>query len=104
MKISTLIQIAKAISQESKDTKAKVGAVALSSTRRILGTGYNGYPPGYDDTDLTNKHEKVIHAEMNALINSRVVPGDVDTMVIYGLCPCADCMKMMAAYGVKTVY
>jgi dCMP deaminase len=98
-----IIDVAKAASMLSKDS-TKVGALVLSADNRVIGVGCNGYPSGYDDTDLTNKYDKVIHAEVNALINSRAVRGEVHKIVVYGLPPCKDCMKFIAAFGVKEVH
>lgn len=101
--MNKMINVAKAVSELSKD-KTKIGAVAVSTDGVIIGAGYNGYPSGYDDEDLTYKHEKVIHAEVNALINSRATRGQVEKLYIYGLPPCKDCMKFIAAYKVKEVH
>jgi dCMP deaminase len=97
-----IMSIAKVSSELSKDT-TKVGCVAVSTEGRIIAVGVNGYPPGYDDSNLSYKYEKVIHAEINALINSRAVRGEVHSLYIYGLPPCKDCMKFIAAFGVKEV-
>lgn len=96
------IAIAKAASLMSKD-RTKIGAVAQGFNRADVGIGFNGYPPGYDDTNFDDKYEKVIHAEMNAIINSRLTRGQIQRVYIYGLPPCKDCMKHLAAYGVLEV-
>lgn len=101
--LNNLLEVAEAVSHFSKD-RTKIGAVVVSADNRIIGTGFNGYPPGYDDEDLTNKYDKVIHAEMNAIINSSCSRGEIHGIVIYGLPPCPDCMKHLAAYGVKEVH
>jgi dCMP deaminase len=100
--IDKLMNVAEAVSHLSKD-RTKIGAIVISHDNRIIGTGFNGYPPGYDDSDLTNKYDKVIHAEMNAIINSSCNRGEIHGIVIYGLPPCPDCMKHLAAYGVEEV-
>lgn len=97
------INIAKAASELSKDS-TKIGAIALDSDSRIVGVGVNGYPPGYDDLDLNHKYAKVVHAEMNAIINSKTHRDDVYSIYVYGLPPCEECMKFMVAYGVKKVF
>lgn len=105
-KDTVYLRIAREASRLSKDPKAKIGAVALSKGR-IVSVGVNGYPAGYDDTGLAmneaDKHAKVIHAEINALLNHAGRPHDIDTLYVYGLPPCVDCMKFMAAVGVKHV-
>ena len=67
-----LIELAKTISTWSKDPSTKVGAVIVDSNRRILSTGYNGFPKGIkDDERLENRDEKlemIVHAEINAIL------------------------------------
>lgn len=101
--MNEMLDIARAASRLSKDT-TKIGAVVTGKDGMILGVGCNGYPPGYDDEDLSNKYDKVIHAEVNALINSRCTRGEPHTLYIYGLPPCKDCMKFISAYGVKVIH
>lgn len=96
------LRIAREASLLSKDPKAKIGAVALSKGR-VVSIGVNGFPSGYDDADQEHKHDKVIHAEINAILNHGGNPKDIDTIYIYGLPPCSDCMKMMATIGVRYV-
>ena len=63
--------IAKAISQHSKDSK-KVGCVVVNDVNNILATGYNGFPRGFND-NIPERHERptkynyTIHAEANAI-------------------------------------
>ena len=45
------LNIAKEVSAWSKDPDAKVGAVIVSKSRRILSIGYNGLPAAMPDTD-----------------------------------------------------
>ncbi len=94
--------IAKAAAQLSKDDKAKIAAVALSKNR-VVSIGVNGYPAGYDDSDKDHKHDKMVHAELNAIFNYGGNPKDIDTMYIYGLPPCVDCIKAMAAVGIRKI-
>jgi dCMP deaminase len=56
----------------SKDPTTKVGCVISSPYHRILGTGYNGFPHGTDDSavileDRPRKRLRTIHAELNAI-------------------------------------
>ena len=69
------MDMAQLISTWSKDPSSQIGAVAVNDQRRVLATGYNGFPRGIADTEdrLNNKDEKyprIIHAEMNALMNA----------------------------------
>ena len=73
----------------------KVGAVAVDKNRLVKGVGFNGAPPGYDDS-LVNEHNStfiVVHAEINALLNST---GQELTLVITHP-PCLQCAGAIAA-------
>jgi len=104
------MDMAKMISTWSKDPSSKIGAVAVNDERRILATGYNGFPKGIADTEerLKNKDEKyprIVHAEMNALMNalySGVSLKDA-TLYVYGLPICPSCSKCVIQAGVKRV-
>ena len=64
-----LMQIAELYAQESRATRAKVGAVLVTSTG-VLIPGYNGTPSGWDNTcEADNKTlPYVLHAEMNCIL------------------------------------
>lgn len=71
------MNIAFAVSLRSEDPDTRHGCVIVSKEKNIiLGTGYNGVPRGVDtDTlDMTrpNKYAAMIHAEVNALLNTSV--------------------------------
>lgn len=93
----------------SKDPTTKVGAVIASNDRRIMGTGYNGFPPPVidDEAALHQRERKLaltVHAEMNAILNAR----NWDLRQAYGLyvsAPfvCAECAKHVVAAGIKRV-
>ena len=89
-------------SLRSQDPYKQVGAAALRSDHSVVGTGYNGPPPGieidWSNRDLRRKF--VCHAEINCLRYAR--PNEVS--VIYStLSPCSDCMKTIGAFGIKRV-
>ena len=59
------LDLAEHISKWSKDPSTKVGAVIVDSYRRIVSTGYNGFPQGVMDsydrlTDRDTKYEIII--------------------------------------------
>jgi dCMP deaminase len=104
------MRLAREISTWSKDPSAQIGAVIVDDERRILATGYNGFPRGIADTEerLNNKEEKyprVIHAEMNAILaalyNGVSVKGA--TLYVWGLPVCADCTKSVIQAGIRRI-
>lgn len=104
------MRLAKEISSWSKDPSSKIGAVIVNDEKRILATGYNGFPkPVLDDERLENREEKyplIIHSEMNALLNAlnNGVSVKGGTMFVYGLPVCAECAKNVAQSGIKHVF
>lgn len=66
------LSLARLVATWSKDPSTKVGAVLVRADNSIASTGYNGFPPGRDDSpllyaDRAYKYKHVIHAEINAL-------------------------------------
>lgn len=100
------MDIAEAVKRRSKDPRTQVGCVVVSLDNRILVTGYNGMPAGIEENDALwereNKHEYVLHAEMNAIAHS--THNLRDSVIYITLAPCIDCAKMIVASGIKTVY
>lgn len=99
--------LAKYISDWSKDPKAKVGAVVLSKAGGDISVGYNGFPMGVEDSaerleDQDMKLELVVHAEQNALIaaGSRAIGS---TIYVWGKPVCARCAGTIIQAGVKRV-
>lgn len=104
------MEMAQTISTWSKDPSSKIGAVVVNDEKRILATGYNGFPRGIEDSEerLNNRDEKyprIIHAEMNALMNALYNGVSVKgcTLYVYGLPICPDCTKCVIQAGIKRV-
>lgn len=101
------MQIAEVVAQRSKDPHTKVGAVIVKDFH-ILGIGYNAEPKGFAynfDWNSSEKYDYVIHAELNAIANSTFFGNSIAGSTIYlTLSPCKECMKLIAQYGIKTVY
>lgn len=102
--------VAKMVATWSKDPSSKIGAVVVNDEKRILATGYNGFPRGIDDSEarLTNRDEKyprIIHAEMNVLMNALYNGVSVKgcTLYVYGLPVCPACAKCVIQAGVRRV-
>jgi dCMP deaminase len=100
------------VSLRSKDPSSKVGAV-LVKDNKVIGTGYNGFPTGCDESQLpwerdiknegwlNTKYPYVIHAEANALLNTVSSPNGCSVYVT--LFPCNECSKLLVQGGVKEV-
>lgn len=99
------MKLAEHVAQWSKDPSTKVGAV-VTSDRKVLGLGYNGFPAGTDDSsdlydDRSVKYPRVVHAEMNALLQSNRLLAQ-ESMTLYAtLFSCADCAGPIINFGVK---
>lgn len=103
------MSIARQISTWSKDPSTQVGAVCVRD-RRILSTGYNGFPCGVDDrsdrlSDRQTKYELTVHAEMNAIYNAvhHGISLDGATLYVYGLPICSECAKGVIQSGIRRV-
>ena len=103
------LDLAREVSTWSKDPSRQIGCIAVRD-RKILATGYNGFPKGIDDRrtryiDREQKYHYVVHAEMNAIYNAAEngVSLKGSTMYIYGLPVCSECAKGIIQVGVKRV-
>jgi dCMP deaminase len=101
--------LAKEISKWSKDPSTQVGAIAVKD-RRILSTGYNGFPQNIEDTDERYydrelKYKYVVHAEMNCIYNATQngISLNGSTMYIATLPVCPECAKGIIQVGVKRI-
>ena len=104
------LRTAREISTWSKDPSTQVGAVVVNDDRRILATGYNGFPRGIEDTSdrLDNrpeKHKYVVHAEMNAIYNATYngISLNGGTLYVWGLPVCSECAKGVIQVGIKRI-
>lgn len=101
------LRMARLVSEMSKDPSTKIGAV-LVKDRRVIATGYNGFPRGIADDERLNdravKYELVVHAEMNCLLQAGP---EADGATLYGFgyaaAPCRNCGKHIIQAGVARV-
>ncbi|MDI9518298.1 MAG: dCMP deaminase family protein [Bacillota bacterium] len=94
----------------SKDPSTQVGAVIVDDDNRVVSIGYNGLPRGCSDDDypwaregeaLETKYPFVVHAELNAILNSR---HSVEGCTLYvSLFPCNECAKAIIQSGIKKI-
>lgn len=107
--ISYFMNIAKVVSTKSKDPSTKVGAVAVEpTTKRILATGYNGFPSGVEETkerwERPRKYAFVTHAEGNIIASAARFGINLTGATLFvTLHPCVDCAKLIASAGIKSV-
>lgn len=115
----------------SKDQNTQMGAVLVSADGRVISTGYNGAPAGFDDETVpytrekqklaydlldadtgdllshhefeANKYPFMVHAEINALHYARgkVPPGS--KLYVIGF-PCERCALDVSLSGVAEVF
>jgi dCMP deaminase len=101
------MRLADEVASWSKDPKGGVGAVLVDDRKRVIGVGFNGFPDRIPDdpallADQEAKLPRMIHAEMNAVLNA-VAPVHGSSMFTT-LAPCAECAKLLIQAGVVAVY
>lgn len=86
------------IARRSIDPRTKHGCVIVDRNNRILSTGYNGPPPGIDDSklDLTppGKYKLIEHSESNAILNAKGANLEGSTFYVTGS-PCYACFRQI---------
>jgi len=109
------LEVVKLTAQLSKCIRLKVGAVIVKDKRPIA-NGYNGTPVGYfhngkydcedelPDGSLKTDHNRVIHAEANAILFCAREGLSTKGCTIYIThSPCPECSKMILQAGIKKV-
>lgn len=101
--------IAALSAKRSKDPSTQVGCCIVLD-KRIVAVGYNGLPYGCEDTIypwaregdyLETKYPYVVHAEMNAILNSYA---HLEGATLYTtLFPCNECCKAIIQSGIKEI-
>ncbi len=95
--------------RRSKDPNTQVGACIVNKSKRILSTGYNGFPYGcsddvfpWDREGEDTKYHYVVHAELNAILNAH--GKSLEGARIYvDLFPCNECTKAIIQSGIAEV-
>ena len=97
-------------SKRSKDPSTQVGCCIVDTNNKVVSIGYNGFPTGCNDDafpwdregDFCNtKYPYVVHAELNAILNSRL---NLNNCIIYvSLFPCNECAKAIIQSGIKKI-
>ena len=103
------LTLARHVSTRATCDRLHAGCV-LVRDKRILSTGYNGSLPGADHCEdvghlLMNGHcVATEHAERNAVANAaRAGVSTLDATAFVTHTPCWDCIKHLAAAGIKLI-
>jgi dCMP deaminase len=102
------LRIARTSALRSKDPRTKVGCCIVNENK-IIGVGYNGFPNGISDDcpevswERPEKYLYVVHAEMNAILNTVSFDKLKGATLYCTLFPCSQCCKMMIQCGIKQV-
>ena len=97
--------------ERSKDPNSQVGACIVSDDNKILSIGYNGFPKGCSDDEISweregeyteTKYPYVCHGELNAILN---YTGSTlkQSRIYVTLFPCNECAKAIIQSGIKEV-
>lgn len=103
--------VAKLSGLRSKDPNTQVGCCIVNQNKKIVAVGYNGMPMGCNDKDFpwdvkegsleNTKYAYVVHAELNAILNSTQ---QLSGCTIYvSLFPCNECSKAIIQSGIKEI-
>jgi len=101
------MEMAQLVASWSKDPSTQCGAVIVRPNKTIASVGYNGFPRGIADLDhllreREFKYPRVIHAEMNAILNANEPVKGFSLYTWPGAC-CANCAKHIIQAGISTV-
>ena len=98
---------AEIVASWSKDPRKKCGAVITTASNFHVSQGFNGFPRRISDNpkdyaDKALKLEKIIHAELNAILHAQC---DLSGHKIYvwPLMPCARCAATIIQVGIVEV-
>lgn len=103
--------VAKLSAYRSKDPNTQVGACIVTPEHKIVGVGYNGLPWGCEDNQFPwynregdmydTKYPYVVHAELNAILNS--IQNLQGCRIYVSLFPCHECVKAIIQSGIKEI-
>ncbi len=101
------LRICAVVASKSKDPSTKVGACIVRPDMTMASFGYNGFPRGVVDSaqryaDKAEKYPRVVHAELNAILNARSSVHGC-TLYVSPLYPCATCAGAIIQAGIKEV-
>lgn len=102
------IGLAVYVSQRSRDTRSKFGAVIAGPDHVIRAVGWNDFPRGVIDDLHPERREDPLkyvwteHAERNAIYNAaRTGVSTVGCTMYINSTPCCDCARAIVQAGIK---
>lgn len=94
--------IALLTAKRSKDPVKKVGACIVNENKQVVGIGYNAFPRGSENHSWTDKKRFVVHAEVNAVVNT--VSDNLRNCSLYvTLFPCNECAKIVIQSNITRI-
>ncbi|MDO4541668.1 MAG: dCMP deaminase family protein [Bacillota bacterium] len=112
------MEMARVAASRSTCLRRKVGAVAVSTDNRILGTGYNGALPGTPHCDVTGcirQEMNIPSGERQEICRAQHAEANICNIAArYGIAlegstiyvtnqPCVTCMKAIITSGIKRI-
>lgn len=103
------LRLAQQVATWSKDPSTVVGCV-LVRDRRVISTGYNGFPKNLSDSfdrlmDREQKYEMTVHAEVNAVTTAALHGVSTENCTAYvTFSPCSRCAAVLINAGITAVY
>ena len=103
------LQLAKHISEWSKDPSTQVGCVVVGPDRELRSTGFNGLPRGIEDSeqrlnDREIKYPLICHAEENAIMHAARIGISLKNCTAYVTWPpCTRCARSLIQAGISTI-
>lgn len=98
--------VAQWFARYSPDPSTKVGAAIVRRDGTLAATGYNRFPPGFDQSpylyaDRAFKYQHIIHAEIMALDTLHEAGETPEGFTVYTSFPCCpDCLDRLGKAGI----
>lgn len=105
--IKRYLELAEHVACWSKDPSTKCGAVIVRPDKSVVSVGFNGFPKNMDDdeilyNDRETKYERIIHCEMNAILNANTsVSGNI--LFVWPFLCCPRCAMHVIQVGIIKV-
>lgn len=98
------LDLARFVSEWSKDPSTQTGAVIVNPNKSIVSIGFNGFPIGMGDVssryeNREEKYSRIIHCEVNALIFAGKLPTGC-SLYTWPFLSCDRCVVQMLQAGI----